>query len=65
MQTIRNVNVTKRTTDWQNTNWRKAHRIVRNLSTENIQGCPERKPTKSTSPSKVNDEMLFKHHPSC
>lgn len=31
MQTIRNVNVTKRTTDWRNTNWRKAHRIVRNL----------------------------------
>lgn len=31
MQTTRNVNVTKRTTDWRNTNWRKAHRIVRNL----------------------------------
>ena len=31
MQTMRNVNVTKRTTDWRNTNWRKAHRIVRNL----------------------------------
>ncbi|WP_375467166.1 reverse transcriptase N-terminal domain-containing protein [uncultured Nostoc sp.] len=31
MQTERNVNVTKRTTDWQHVNWRKAHRIVRNL----------------------------------
>lgn len=31
MQTERNVNVTKRTTDWQHVNWRKANRIVRNL----------------------------------
>jgi RNA-directed DNA polymerase len=31
MQTVRNVNVTERTTDWLNVNWRKAFRIVRNL----------------------------------
>lgn len=31
MQTTRDVNVTKRTTDWRSTNWRKANRIVRNL----------------------------------
>ncbi len=31
MQTVRNVNVTKRTTDWLHVNWRKAFRIVRNL----------------------------------
>lgn len=31
MQTLGNVNVTSRTTDWRTTNWRKANRIVRNL----------------------------------
>lgn len=31
MQTTRDVNVTKRTTDWRSNNWRKANRIVRNL----------------------------------
>jgi RNA-directed DNA polymerase len=31
MQTARNVNVTKKTTDWNNVNWRKANRVVRNL----------------------------------
>ena len=31
MQTTRNVNVTKRTTNWQGVNWRKANRVVRNL----------------------------------
>jgi RNA-directed DNA polymerase len=31
MQTMRNANVTKRTTDWRSINWRKAYRIVRNL----------------------------------
>lgn len=31
MQTVRNVNVTERTTDWLHVNWRKAFRIVRNL----------------------------------
>lgn len=31
MQTVRNVNVTERTTDWNNVNWRDCNRIVRNL----------------------------------
>lgn len=31
MQTERNVSVTARTCEWNNVNWRKAHRIVRNL----------------------------------
>ena len=31
MQTVRNVNVTERTIDWNNVNWRDCNRIVRNL----------------------------------
>lgn len=31
MQTVRDVNVTERTTDWNNVNWRDCNRIVKNL----------------------------------